>query len=146
MTGSVRRHLLGLAAAALLSGCLGDVLEKQAELIKQQEAEIARQRKELEALAAGQRLQQEKQTDCVRAFRDYFDKAQSSRNPDEAIALYRRGLEICPDDDVAHYELGKILAETGRSEEAARSFEAALKINPAFADARRRLEELPKNR
>ena len=54
----------------LLGGCLGDVLEKQTEQIKQQEAEIARQRKELEALAAGQRIQDEKQKDCARAFRD----------------------------------------------------------------------------
>lgn len=133
------------ALALLLSGCLGEVLEKQAEQIKQQEAEIARQRKELEALAAGQRLQDEKEKDCARAFRDYFDKAQTTTDPQEAISLYRRGLEFCPDDDVAHYELGRVLADAGRTDEAARSFEAALKINPAFADARRRLQELPKN-
>ena len=130
-------------AALLLSGCLGEVLEKQAEQIRQQEAEIARQRKELEALAAGQRLQDEKQKDCARAFRDFFDKAQISRDSEETIRLYRQGLEICPDDDVAHYELGRVLADAGRSAEAAQSFEAALKINPGFADARRRLQALP---
>jgi Flp pilus assembly protein TadD len=126
----------------LLSGCLGEALEKQADQIKQQEAEIARQRQELEALAAGQQIQDEKQKDCVRAFRDYFDKAQISDNRDETISLYRQGLAICPDDDVAHYELGRALADAGRGEEAAKSFEAALRINPDFADARRRLEAL----
>jgi tetratricopeptide (TPR) repeat protein len=128
--------------ALLLSGCLGEALEKQAEQIKQQEAEIARQRQELEALAAGQQIQDEKQKDCVRAFRDYFDKAQISNNRDETISLYRQGLAICPDDDVAHYELGRALADAGRPEDAAKSFEAALRINPDFADARRRLEAL----
>ena len=130
----------------ILCGCLGEALEKQAEQIRQQEAEIARQRKELEALVAGQRLQDDKQKDCSRAFREYFDKAQSSADRDEAIALYREGLAICPEDDVAHYELGRALADAGRTEEAARSFQAALKINPAFADARRRLDALSKSR
>ena len=135
-----------LAAALLLTGCLGEVLEKQAEQIKQQEIEIARQRKELEALAAGQTVQDAKQKDCIRAFRDYFDKAQLSTNREEAISLYRQGLAICPDDDVAHYEMGRALVGAGRSAEAANSFEAALKINPDFADARRQLDAIRKNR
>ena len=141
-----RLYFSSVCLIALLSGCLGEALEKQAEQIKQQEAEIARQRRELEALAAGQQIQDAKQKDCVRAFRDYFDKAQISNNRDETISLYRQGLAICPDDDVAHYELGRALADAGRGEEAAKSFEAALRINPDFADARRRLEALPKNR
>jgi tetratricopeptide (TPR) repeat protein len=126
--------------------CLNEALERQAEQIKQQEMEIARQRKELEALAAGQKIQDQKQRDCVRAFREYFDKAQLSTNRDEAILLYRKGLEICPDDDVAHYELGRALAGSGRPAEAERAFEAALKINPDFTDARRQLESIRKNR
>jgi tetratricopeptide (TPR) repeat protein len=126
--------------------CLNEALEKQAEQIKQQEMEIARQRKELEALAAGQKIQDQKQKDCVRAFREYFDKAQLSTNRDEAISLYRNGLAICPDDDVAHYELGRALAGSGRPAEAERAFEAALKINPDFTDARRQLEVIRKNR
>jgi tetratricopeptide (TPR) repeat protein len=126
--------------------CLNEALEKQAEQIKQQEMEIARQRKELEALAAGQKIQDQKQKDCVRAFREYFDKAQLSTNRDEAISLYRNGLAICPDDDVAHYELGRALAGSGRPAEAERAFEAALKINPDFTDARRQLEAIQKNR
>jgi tetratricopeptide (TPR) repeat protein len=126
--------------------CLNEALERQAEQIKQQEMEIARQRKELEALAAGQKIQDQKQRDCVRAFREYFDKAQLSTNRDEAISLYRKGLEICPDDDVAHYELGRALAGSGQPAEAERAFEAALKINPDFTDARRQLEAIRKNR
>jgi tetratricopeptide (TPR) repeat protein len=126
--------------------CLNEALERQAEQIKQQEMEIARQRKELEALTAGQKIQDQKQRDCVRAFREYFDKAQLSTNRDEAISLYRKGLEICPDDDIAHYELGRALAGSGQPAEAERAFEAALKINPDFTDARRQLEAVRKNR
>lgn len=105
-----------------------------------------KQRKELEALAVGQKIQDEKQRDCIRAFREYFDKAQLSTNREEAISLYRQGLTICPEDDVAHYELGRALADAGRPAEAANSFEAALKINPDFADAQRQLDAMRRNR
>jgi tetratricopeptide (TPR) repeat protein len=100
----------------------------------------------LEALAAGQQVQDQKQQDCVRAFREYFDKAQSSTNRDQVILLYRDGLAICPDDDVAHYELGRALADAGRRAEAEKEFEAALKINPDFGDARRQLDAIRANR
>ena len=133
------------ATVAIFAACNSEVLERQAEQIRQQEAEIARQRKELEALAAGQQVQDQKQKDCIRAFRDYFDKAQSSANREDKIALYRQGLTICPDDDVAHYELGRVLADAGRTAEAEQSFEAALKINPDFADARKQLDAIRKN-
>ncbi len=128
------------------AGCNSEVLEKQAEQIRQQEIEITRQRKELEALAAGQAIRDDKQKDCIRAFRDYFDKAQLATNREEAIVLYREGLVICPDDDVAHYELGRALVDVGRPAEAAHSFEAAIKINPDFADAKKQLDAIRTNR
>ena len=134
------------AGGFAFAGCNSEVLERQAEQIRQQEIEISRQRKELEALAAGQKIQDEKLRDCTRAFRDYFDKAQLSTNREETIALYRQGLKICPEDDVAHYELGRALVDAGRTAEAADAFEAALKINPDFADAKRQLEAIRRNR
>jgi tetratricopeptide (TPR) repeat protein len=60
--------------------------------------------------------------------------------------LYRDGLAICPDDDVAHYELGRALADAGRRAEAEKEFETALKINPDFGDARRQLDTIRTNR
>ncbi len=125
-----------------LPGCNSELLEKQAEQIKQQQAEIAAQRQELDAL----KLPEQKQRDCNRAFRDYFEKAQVLTDRDKAIALYREGLALCPDDDVAHYELGKTLAANGRNTEAQAEFEAALKINPGFIEAQNQLEALGKNR
>jgi tetratricopeptide (TPR) repeat protein len=136
------RLLVFVGCVTLLSSCLSEELERQAEQIRQQNEEIARQRKELEALAAGKQIQDQKQQDCNRAFRDYFDKAQISTNREQAISLYNQGLAICPDDDVAHYELGKALADVGRRTEAEKEFEAALKINPGFTEARRQLDSV----
>jgi|ERR1041385_1659989 tetratricopeptide (TPR) repeat protein len=135
-----------LSIVLVAAACNSEVLERQAGQIREQEQEIARQRKELEALAAGQQIQDQKQQDCNRAFRDYFDKAQQSTNREQTIALYRDGLTICPDDDVAHYELGRALADAGRPADAEREYETALKINPDFGDARRQLEALRANR
>jgi tetratricopeptide (TPR) repeat protein len=135
-----------LVIALLLSGCNAELLEKQAEQIKQQEAEIAAQRQEIEAIKAGQATQDKKQRDCNRAFREFFEKAQAADNRDKAIALYRDGLALCPDDDIAHYELGKTLALAGRADEARQEFEAALKINPGFVEAKHELDGLEKNR
>ena len=146
VTVPTRRLSILWVVGLLFAACNSEVLERQAEQIRQQEIEISRQRKELEALAAGQQIQDEKQKDCVRAFRDYFDKAQLTTDREEAISLYREGLAICPDDDVAHYELGRALVDAGRPAEAAKAFEAALKINPAFADAKRQLDAIGKSR
>jgi tetratricopeptide (TPR) repeat protein len=140
------RILIIVVCATLLAACMSEVLDRQAEQIRQQNEEIARQRQELEALAAGKQIQDQKQQDCSRAFRDYFDKAQLSTNRDDTIALYRQGLQLCAEDDVAHYELGRALVDAGRRAEAEKEFQAALNINPGFAEARRQLDALRDNR
>jgi tetratricopeptide (TPR) repeat protein len=145
MLGSGTARAL-IFATCFLAGCSSEVLEKQAEQLRRQEVELARQRKEINDLLVGQKVQEQKARDCNLAFREYFEKAQMSTDPQQAIALYRKGLAICPDDDVAHYELGKTLTEQGSYAEAEREFEAALKINPNFADAQKQLDALRKNR
>jgi len=129
-------------AALNWTGCYNEVLERQAEQIRQQEIEIARQRQELEALQS----QAQRRRDCSRAFRDYFDQAQLATHREQAISLYRQGLALCPDDDVAQYELGRALADAGRFDEAEKSFEAALKINPDFTEAKKQLDAIRKGR
>ncbi|HEY1373785.1 MAG TPA: tetratricopeptide repeat protein, partial [Candidatus Binatia bacterium] len=84
----------------------------------------------------------EKQRACRRAFRS-FEQAQSANNPREAESFYREELALCPSDDVAHYELGRVLAGLGRTGEARQEFEAALNINPQFRGARQELSRLP---
>jgi len=135
-----------LIVLCLFAGCSSEVLEKQAEQLRRQEIELARQRREINDLLAGQKVQEQKSRDCNRAFREYFEKAQTSSDPEQAIALYREGLAICPDDDVAHYELGKLMVERGLVAEAEKEFEAALNINPDFVDAKRQLDTVRKNR
>lgn len=130
----------------VLPACHSEILEKQAEQIRQQEAEIFRQRKEINDLLAGQKVQDQKLRDCNRAFREFFEKAQTTSDRERAIALYREGLALCSEDDVARYELGKTLADVGRYAEAEKELEAALKINPDFLDAKRQLEAVRKNR
>ena len=144
----IRRSGLFLLAvfAVTLPACNSEILQKQAEQIKQQELEIAQQRKDLQAMLAGQKLQGQKQQDCNRAFRDYFEQAQIANAGDQAIALYREGLSLCPEDEVAHYELGRALAERGRYVEAEKEFETALNLRPDFTDARRQLESIRRNR
>jgi tetratricopeptide (TPR) repeat protein len=139
--------VISLAIFAIaMSACNSEMLQKQAEQIKQQELEIARQRKDLEAMLASQKLQDQKQQDCNRAFRDYFERAQIASAGDEAIALYREGLSLCPEDEVARYELGRALADRGRYLEAEKELETALSLRPDFTDARRQLESVRKNR
>ncbi len=136
--------VLFLACTFFLAACNSEVLEKQAEQLKQQEAEIARQRKEIDELAAGQKIEAQKRRDCNRAFREYFEKAQAAADREKGIALYRDGLGLCPDDEVAHYELGKLLADRARYAEAEAEFQSALKINPDFVDAKKQLEDVRK--
>jgi uncharacterized protein HemY len=133
-------------ASCVFAGCSSETLERQAEQLRQQEKEIARQRKEIDDLLAGQKIQGQKSRDCDRAFREYFEKAQTSSDREQTITLYREGLALCPDDDVAHYELGKVMVERGLYAEAEKEFEAALKINPDFIDARKQLDTVRKNR
>jgi tetratricopeptide (TPR) repeat protein len=142
----LNRAVLLVVITLVFVACNSEILERQAEQIRQQEIEIARQRKELEALAAGKQVQDQQRQDCNRAFRDYFDKAQLSTNREQTINLYNQGLAICPDDDVAHYELGRALVDAGRMAEAEKEFETTLRINPDFADARKQLESVRKNR
>jgi tetratricopeptide (TPR) repeat protein len=121
--------------------CETELMRQQAEQIRHQEEELARQRQEIEGLKRSQQQEEEKRLACNRAFSD-FDKAQATPDRREAASLYRRGLGLCPDDDVAHYELGKILAAMGEVSEAQKEFEAALRINPNFTAAERSLQDL----
>ncbi|MBI2360250.1 MAG: tetratricopeptide repeat protein [Deltaproteobacteria bacterium] len=125
-----------------LSACASERIRQQEETIRLQQDEITRQRREMKEMIEARQREERKRRDCNRAFRDYFEKAQGDKDPHGAISLYRQGLEICPDDDVAHYEMGKILRDLGRLEEARREFAVALKLNPDFLDARRQLEAL----
>ena len=86
-----------------MPACNSEMLQKQAEQIKQQELEIAQQRKDLEAMLASQKQQDQRQQDCNRAFRDYFEKAQIASDADQAIALYRAQVAGDADPDLRQF-------------------------------------------
>ncbi len=125
----------------LLSSCESELVLKQKEEIQKMQKEIAQQREEIEELKLARIKADQKRQDCNRAIRD-FEKAQKLKDPEQAISLYREGLRLCPDDDVAHYELGIILVKIGQTKDAVKEFETALGINPDFESARRELKAL----
>ena len=61
---------------------------------------------------------------------------------DRAIALWKRALEIAPDDVLLNYNLGSIYANIGRDEEAINYWRKALAIDPNCEDAKRNLERM----
>src|SRR5207249_5671795 len=63
---------------------------------------------------------------------DLFSRAKSW---DEAIATYRKALDLEPDDALTHYNLGLALKYKGDARQAAEEFEAVLRLKPKWADA-----------
>jgi tetratricopeptide (TPR) repeat protein len=124
-----------------LIGCETEAMRRNDDLLRQQETEIRELRREVEAERAAKKREDQRTQDCTVAFLS-FEKAQAARDPRDAVALYREGLKFCPDDDVAHYELGKILAGVGSVREAREEFESALKINTNFQGAKQELEKI----
>ena len=54
---------------------------------------------------------------------------------DEAIACYRKAVEIKPDYVEAHNNLGSLLGQRGRFDEAITHLQQVLEIKPDFAEA-----------
>ena len=140
-----------LAAVLFLSACEPEAIRQNEDILRRQEEELRQLREEKRRREGGEgtgtgiereeeRAERKRQS-CNDAFLK-FEQAQAAAEPRDAVALYREGLGLCPDDDVAHYELGKILAGMGRREEARREFDAALKINPNFKGARQELDKI----
>jgi tetratricopeptide (TPR) repeat protein len=71
---------------------------------------------------------------------------QKSGRSEDAIAEYRRALQLNPDLPVAHNNLGAALVRAGALEEAKEHFRAVLRIQPANVQARQILQELQARR
>src|SRR5258708_16286774 len=54
---------------------------------------------------------------------------------DQAIADYRKALELEPNDPLTHYNLALALKYRGEPQQAVNEFEAALRLKPKWADA-----------
>ena len=135
---------LSLGLCVFLASCsLFDTtgLEQQRAEIERLRAEAEQLRRETEALQQQQAQQQQQTEACNRAFND-FDAARKATDDATAIAYYQAGLAICPSDDVAHYELGEVYMGLGQTDAARTAFEQAVRINPNFSRAQRRLDGL----
>jgi tetratricopeptide (TPR) repeat protein len=75
------------------------------------------------------------------AFRQAYDAAAKGQHA-EAERLYRKVIELNPQDAAAHNNLGLTLQSQGRLPEAKAEFEQALKINPNDKSARSSLDFL----
>lgn len=114
-------------------------LEQQRAELERLRAESEQMRQEAEALRQQSQKEEKEREACNQAFYA-FDAGRKAGDSGEAIAKYQEGLELCPNDDVAHNELGEIYMRMGRRAEAAAEFQAALRINPNFSRAQRNLD------
>lgn len=116
-------------------------LEQQRAELTQLRAESEKLRQEADALRQQTQKEDKEREACNNAFYA-FDAGRKASDTDEAIAKYQEGLALCPNDDVAHNELGEIYMRLGRSTEAAAEFRAALGVNPNFSRAQKNLDAL----
>ena len=63
---------------------------------------------------------------------------------DDAIRNYNKALEIDPNDEVLYYNLARAYFEKGEADNAIKSLEKAIKVNPDFAEAKKALEFIKK--
>jgi tetratricopeptide (TPR) repeat protein len=76
---------------------------------------------------------------------DYLDEGDrllEEGNLEEAIAAYRRAIELNPDYSRSHHNLGESLAKLGQFEEASASYRRAIELNPDDVQAYRHILEI----
>ena len=64
------------------------------------------------------------------------------RRYDEAAAEFRAMLELAPNDDYAHYALGRCLEKQGRAHEANGHYKLASSLRPGKRDYESRIKDL----
>lgn len=79
---------------------------------------------------------------ACRQARPIFLRAKETRDPDRQIALYQRGLRMCPQSPRAHAELAEVYADLGERREAIEEYREALRYDSDYPGARERLSEL----
>src|SRR5215470_6390722 len=71
----------------------------------------------------------------AQAYREQATELARAKSWDEAIAAYRKSLELEPKDSLTHYNLALALKYKGDARQAADEFESALRPKPNWADA-----------
>jgi tetratricopeptide (TPR) repeat protein len=65
--------------------------------------------------------------------KEWFEKGHKAivaKNYDEAIACYKKAIEINPDNELAHFGLGFAYGKKGMYDKAVTEFKKTIKINP----------------
>src|SRR5215467_7177614 len=71
----------------------------------------------------------------AQSYRQEATELARAKSWDEAIAAYRKSLELEPKDSLTHYDLALALKYKGAARQAADEFESALRLKPKWADA-----------
>src|SRR5213082_976229 len=71
----------------------------------------------------------------AQTYRQQATELARAKSWDEAIAAYRKSLELEPKDSLTHYNLALALKYEGHAGQAAEEFESALRLKPNWADA-----------
>jgi tetratricopeptide (TPR) repeat protein len=80
-----------------------------------------------------------KNADCWLAYNNLGVLMANAGRTDEAIAQYRKALEIHPSYAKAHFNLGNVLATAGRPDEAIAQYEKAVQLDRNYINAHIRL-------
>jgi predicted Zn-dependent protease len=82
---------------------------------------------------------------ACRQARPFFYEAKEVKSLERRIALYQRGLRMCPQSPRAHVELAQTYADLGERREAVEEYREALRYDPNYPGVRDRLAELEGN-
>src|SRR2546423_15684954 len=69
------------------------------------------------------------------SYRQHAIELAREKSWDQAIASYRKALDLEPNDGLTHYNLALTLKYKGDSKQAAEEFQAAVQLKPKWADA-----------
>jgi len=71
----------------------------------------------------------------AQAYREQANTLARSKSWEDAIAAYRKALELDPNDALTHYDLALALKYKGDTKQAVEEFEAAIRLKPGWAEA-----------
>src|SRR5438552_3549328 len=118
-------------------------VERAAEL-QREAAQLGQQHEERRAVGdvPGPQPLRERNEEACRKAKPYFYRAKDAADLEEKVALYHRGLRLCPQSPRAHAELAEVYADLGNEREAAEELREVLRYDPDYPGANRRLREL----
>src|SRR5271154_1275073 len=75
------------------------------------------------------------QAQTAETYREQANTLARSKSWEEAVAAYRKVLELDPNDALTHYDLALALKYKGDTKQAVEEFEAAIRLKPGWGEA-----------